>query len=284
MRFLLIYFLSFLQVAFSAAQNNNSVLTESFAFEVRTIDDFMERFNFEKNTEFMKYLKENYPQEKITRARLLHSLFNDQNKNLSRGREQAVFVKEMSDSINRSSINFSDSGWYVELECLVSCNYCKEKTQRLFLILKVEEKKSAMKWSVVSAHANFLGNSAVQPDNNRLNDSTRFFLHPMSHALDFMNIDEAFKRKKDFHYYVCSGPHTAQLDCLISQIRKSEIEFIQVSTISYHFLQLKGWIMRVDYFNRYARNSGWLINKLSRVTPKEANDYLLNRLNVLPVN
>src|SRR5204863_3352470 len=127
--------------------------------------------------------------------------------------------------------------------CEVACTDCKSKTQTLFLILKAEEKKTAMKWSIVSAHADFLGYAEEPGDSIPLRDSARLFLHPMSHALDFMNIDEPFNRKNNFQDYVYDGPRTAQLDSLIAKTGKAEIKFIQLKTISYHFLQLKGWIM-----------------------------------------
>ena len=53
-----------------------------FAFEVHTIDDFFERFNFKQNTAFLNFLAKNYEGNDLTRSRLIQYLFNYKNQHI----------------------------------------------------------------------------------------------------------------------------------------------------------------------------------------------------------
>ena len=265
------------------AQNE---LTENFAYNVKSIDDFIERFNFEKNTEFEKYLNETSPGEILTREKLILSLFNFKNKFFYNNPEVKSFVAQVSDTNNNITLNFNDTLWYAEAECKVIFN---SKAENLFLILRVEqEKNGGTKWSIISAKGAFLGkrmeSSAYLKNEslkNRLSDTTRYFLHPVSHAIDFMNIDLLFStNKKSIEDYIYRGFRTVELEDLILKVKNSRIKFIQVNTISYHLLQIDGWIAIVDYINRNEKNSGWLINSLFSATDEEKKIYLKEHLNV----
>jgi hypothetical protein len=287
MRFLLRLFFFFPFVL--SAQISSNSLTDNFAFEVKSIDDFIERFNFEQGTDFSNYLKTAYPSVSYSRRTFLLSLFNQKNKSFYDNLDVDFFIHEVADTAKPRYIHFSDYEWYAMAECKV---IYKKKIRTLDLILKVErDVRKSVKWSIVSAKAGFLGVNPNSYDSlyltvkneynkNRMLDSSRYFLHPVSHAIDFMNVDDVFSKKKHFDDYLYAGPKSAQLVRLTSLIHKSEIKFLQVNAISYHFLQVKGWIMIVDYFNRNERNSGWLINALTRATPEQKRIYLQNHLNV----
>lgn len=285
-------FLSFILVLSSfslSAQQIADDLTENFAFQVKTIDDFIERFNFETGTEFVSYLQTHYPKNELNRKSFLFSLFNFKNKSFYNNEEVYQFIYEVTDSLRPRYIHFSDYDWYALVECRVMH---KKAIKSLELILKVERDiNRSMKWSIVSAKADFLGASELLTDSmfyqisndylkNRMRDSSRYFLHPVSHAIDFMNVDVAFTKKKRFEDYFYAGPKSGQLMYLNSLVQNSEITFLQVNTISYHLLQIKGWILILDYFNRIEKNSGWMINSLMRANPAQKRIYLENHLNI----
>src|SRR5687768_9024225 len=79
---LLLYFSSLLwKVSFAQTVESNSNRERNFAFEVKQIDEFFERFNYEKNSLIVSYVKLNYPGITIDRESLVQGLFNRQNKN-----------------------------------------------------------------------------------------------------------------------------------------------------------------------------------------------------------
>jgi hypothetical protein len=283
--------LFFIQSFSSSAQQSVSGLTETFAFSVKSIDEFIGRFNYDRGTEFEKYFQEHYAGQELTRPKLLLSLFNYRNKSFAGNPDVKKFIEEVSDSLLPQYINFSDRLWYAELECKVIYN---STPRSMALILRVEEDQNrAFKWTIVSADADFLGTDTLVKDSlsfisdneylkNRINDKNRYFLHPVSHALGFMNIDVIFSyMNEDIEDYVYEGKKSVQLENLIAKVKKHEIEFIQVNAISYHFLQIKGWIAIVDYFNNNDLNSGWLINTLINATNDQKSNYLKKHLNVV---
>jgi len=275
---------------YSAAQTSISKLTEDFAFNVKSIDDFIERFDFYRGTDFERFFVKNYPLDTLTREKLLLSLFNYRNRNFQGNEDVISFIQDVTDSLHPKYIFFSDSSWYAELECRVKYN---ANPERLRLIMRVEiNEEKAMKWSIVTASASFLGEDSTSDGNlsfamnnaymkSRMKDESRYFLHPVSHALGFMNIDVLFSyRKNEFEKYIYDGPRTKQLQKLVELVQGDKISFIDVKAVSYHFLQIDGWVAIVDYFNREEMNSGWLINTLFRATNDQKKIYLKQHLHV----
>ena len=63
-------------------------------------------------------------------------------------------------------------------------------------------------------------------------------------------------------------------------IDQGRLKFVQVDSISYHLLQLPGWIVEVKCINRQDNNSGWLISRLMPADENEKINYLQRHLNI----
>lgn len=278
----------FLRVFICTAQDKYSELTENFAYSVKTIDEFIDRFDFRRGTEFEKFLLTNHPEIKYSRMEFLFSLFNFRNESFSGNPDIMNFINSVSDTANPVYINFSDSSWFALVECSVKY---KSKPETLSLVMKVDVENNTFRWSIVSAFSRFLGNVSKDDSlfdktnnylKNRNKDKSRYFLHPVSHAIGFMNIDALFSSgNKSFEEYIHDGPRTIQLQNLVEKVKKSEIKFVHVNTISYHFMQIEGWIAIVDYFNRNEKNSGWLINSLIKAGSDEKRIYKEKKLKLV---
>ncbi|MEP7169507.1 MAG: hypothetical protein ABI855_09085 [Bacteroidota bacterium] len=273
----------------SKAQVEPGELTTLFAFQVNGIDDFFERFDFKKNTSFQNFVKKNYEGYELTRKKIIANLFNLKNVDLNIA-DINDFISCVADSIHPQFMKYRDKDWYAELRCKV---FYKNQPKKLTLILKVEQSaQNTFRWSVASVRADFLNYKHSKVDSNinsRLNEalksdtirSTKYFLSPVSHGLDFMDIDNVFINKTHVNDYIYFGPRSFELNKLILQIQKSEIKFVQVNSIRYHLLQVDGWVLTVDYFERNEMNSGWLVSKLVKSDEKQKEEYLLSKLNVL---
>src|SRR5450631_1895829 len=101
----------------SLAQNGVSDLTENFAYAVKSIDDFIDRFDYVRGTEFEEFFHSNHPDAKLSRSQLLLSLFNFKNKSFRGNHDIMSFIETVTDSMHPEFINFSDSSWYAEAEC-----------------------------------------------------------------------------------------------------------------------------------------------------------------------
>lgn len=257
--------------------------------QVKSIDDFFERFDLKENTAFQKYIKMSYPTFHFNRKDFIPTLFNKKNAALL-PKEQLNFIESVTDTLHPQFINYDDKDWFAELTCSV-LYYGKPKN--LTLILKVQSTADKRySWTIVSAKADFLKLKPTKADSVVLKNkdsccasinmkkSKAYFLTPISHGIDFTNVDDVFANKTHINEYIYKGAGSFELCKLISLVKKSKIQFKYISTVSYHLLQIDGWIVKVDYFNRNDYNSGWLINNLIKAKDTDKENYRIKTLNL----
>lgn len=93
------------------------------------------------------------------------------------------------------------------------------------------------------------------------------FLHPLSHELDFMNLDRVFGTKEYIGDYFNQGYEVDKLSIFLFELRTNQMKFQQVTGVKFHFFQLDGWYVEISEFNRPGFNTGWLISNLIRLEP-----------------
>jgi hypothetical protein len=275
----------------SAQSLSKEEFTGYFAFEVHSVDDFFERFNFKRSTAFQNYLTKKFPDVKVSRESFLLSLFNRQN-TAHNPVEIRNFVEQILDTTSPKLIKYSDKDWYADLNCKV---VFKGRTQQMNLILKVERANNGgYSWDIVSAKAAFLKFKSTRIDSSILfngqnnpklkqSENSAYFLTPVSHGIDFLNVDNVFSNHLKITNYIYPGPRSFELNKLIYLIQKGELKFIQIDRINYHLLQIDGWILILDYFRRKDSNSGWLIDQLVKVNEDQKKVYRNKNLNI-PLN
>ncbi len=289
MQFRLICILVFMMPAVCNAQLDDKDFKTNFAFSVHSMDDFFDRFNFKTNTIFEKYVRRQFPEAVFTREGLLYNLFNKKNQFFYQNNNAKEFVQQVTDTAKQQFINYSDKFWYAEIKCKVTY---MAKPYTIIMVLKVEQPEPDMfLWAVVSAKGEFLKSTTVaaHPATSKVSVSkgntnsatTKYFLSPVSHGIDFTNLENFFINRSHAHDYLYNGVVSPELKQLIFLIENNRIKFHQVSSIKYHLLQVNGWIISVSYFNRSTLNSGWLINNLMKVTSDEKRLFLRKQLNVV---
>jgi hypothetical protein len=243
--------------------------TDRFAFEVKQVDEFIDRFNNKDNILLKKYILGKDPAFQFDRIKLLLSLFNLDNKNW---KEQDIrrFAACVTDSNHPVYLSFYDNDWFAELKCSV---LYKGKEEKIRLIMQVQkEKDNASRWVIAGVEASFyrLPKSV---------DSTTS-LNPMSHATDFLGLDRIWEDRKNTRNYLPAHFEPNALSVFIHELRNNTIQLKQVDSITYHFLQVKGWAFTLDNFRRSSRNSGWLVSKLIPCNDREKLAYKSHVLNL----
>lgn len=282
-------FIFFLILSQTNAQlvSSKESLNDAFAYRVQTMDLFFDRFNFKKNISVMNYIQRKNPDLIFTRPMLIRSLFDGEmlRNNQSNWNNSLAFIKSCTDSLNPLYLHYQDENWYANLTCKIIYN---KKISYVKLVLKVETTgNKAFKWSVISASGKILSLNSVSDSikitNNKMFTNTvrgKYFLSPVSHALEFSEIYKFFEDDKNVMDYVTTKPISLQLKRLITMIADSKIKFISITQIKYYLFQLPEWTVEVKYFNRPSNNSGWLISQLSMMNASEKRKYLDNKLNV----
>ena len=268
---------------------NQSLLNESFAYKVHTLDMFFDRFNYTKKMAVLNYIQNQKPDIQLTRDVLIRSLFNfeifKEPKDIS---TSFLFVKSCIYSIHPLYLSYFDDNWYAKLYCKV---LYKKKISTIELTLKVERtQQNAFKWSIIAAEGGILKSSFVNDSIAVINDSlfiknhrgTKFF-SPVSHALQFSELFKFFENRNSALDYVTTKPIPFELKKLLILINNKQIKFINLDKINYHLLQLPEWALEIKYYNRTSKNSGWLISRLQTATSESKKKYkhqILNMLNL----
>lgn len=240
---------------------------ENYAFEVKIIDEFIERFNGE-NTLLIKYIKEKKLPAKTDRPTLIKGLFDREASTPWNIGEVQQFIDQVTNTSHPVYLSFYDTSWFAEVNCKM---LYKGKPQQATLLLKVKlEENKDSKWIIAGVKANFLPQG--MPAYAYTPTSVKRSLNPVSHATDFMGLYKAFKDKANLHNYF-SAKQMDAIGPFIQALEKGELEFVQVNNITYHFLQVKGWTFTVQQVNRQTRNSGWLISRLLKTDDSVKDTY-----------
>lgn len=254
---------------FSPRESDNE-----FAWEVKQVDEFIERFNDDDEAMIKEYNARYHAQVELNREKLLKSLFNSANKawNIS---EVKAFISEVDNKEKPLHINFYDWDWCAKVNCTVIWN---KKPENVMLTLRVEKQADeSSKWVITGVDAKFLKPQRLKDSISRqslrtlpqpINRTTS--LHPYSHSLAFMNISQVSKDKGNIaNYFYQPADKDAGKDELltfVNEIMNNRLTIKTAQSIKYQFFQIKGWAFEVQQFNRATRNSGWLISKLTKLS------------------
>ncbi len=265
----LLWLLVFSLAPAASGQIFQDEVTANFAHQVKQIDELIERFNNKDKTLIKQYTRRLDTTATFKRENLIKSLFNASDTSWKKD-DIIRFIRQVTDPEKPVYLNFFDNHWFAELNCAVSY---KGKPSTMTLVLKIQrEKDGSSKWIVVSALADFL-QLPIRKD-------TTTGLNPLSHATDFMNIDLLATDKKNIRNYLPSRYDEDLLSVFLYEAQHNQLAIKQVNKITYHFLQIDGWIFTVNRFSRQTRNSGWLVSRLTPVDLTTKRKYVREKFNL----
>lgn len=238
---------------------------ENFAYQVKQVDEFIERFNNTHQTLIKSYLKDKYNVE-VSREELVTSLFDFSKKDWDKQQIDA-FLEDVVRQKDPPYISFYDHDWYARVVCE---GIYKKQSVHFTLILSVKNDydKNAVSWIINSMQANFLGvHGNVQTD---------ITLPPNSHGTGFLELKHIFSSPQK--YLDSAQAKDNSLNLLLQSIIDGNTEFKQVKNVSYHFMQLDRWIFKIEEFERRERNNGWLISELQAAGLAEKEAYMRTQL------
>jgi|GEM_PF-1265144 len=253
---------------------------ELFKYEVKTIDEFIERFDDDLTSFLRKSMERDHKALSYSRQALIFSLCNMDEKRIPDSLK-LNFVFSATDEKKPQYINFEDSNWYAEANCEFVLN---GKNVNIPLILHVRgDKHKGAKWMIAG-----IGQNKWITDTNitELKYETPFlpnkkYIPSTDHALKFMSLISAFGPAMNAQYYF--EPDLLKTDrckALVQMILQNKIKLNGVTDIKYHFYQLPGFIVDVEYFDRAELLSGWLISAIRRSSNSNKEFELKKLLNI----
>ena len=270
---ILLIFLFCLQLSISSAQTllpagQSEDETVLYAMN-KQVNQFVHRFNMEED-KYGKLLKKNDPRyhNNKLRKKLLPYMFDEHNPRTS-GKLKKFFIDDVTNKKNPVYINFLDKNWYAE----VSATFYNKHNEPVDLIifLTLEEAGQGSKWIISNVydtdlHRLFPAESAEK--------QAKYFLHPQSHELDFMNLRKALNNPNNIQYYAATNFQPDFLSLFFYLMKKGELKFGNINSVKFHFFQIKNWYFELSWFNRNENNSGWLISNLKYIDENEKKELI----------
>lgn len=235
--------------------------TELYAM-TKQMGQFMRRFNYEED-QFGERLNPKDPRYRNNemRRQSLPILF-DQEKYGKQTDLQRYFIEDVTKS-DSTFMTFLGGRWYSEVSCTFKYN---GKPVNAMLFLAVEKEGLGSKWVITNVY--FSEFNKLFPT-GEITEKEKYFLHPMSHELDFMNIYKAFQNSDVIEYYASKEYQPDYLTLFFYEIKQGHLVFQHVDSVKFHVLQIKDWYFEVSWFNRSGLNSGWLMSNVIYMPEKE---------------
>jgi hypothetical protein len=239
-----------------------------FYAQTKQMNQFFLRFNSEEDLQGKRF----YPgdagyHDNKTRKKYLNILFDNSSPIINNDLKY-VFVEEVMNKKNPVFLDFHAKGWFAEVTA--SFMYNKEKVN-IILYLKLEKQNGGYKWMFSNVYFD-----RFESWFTHVNDTAnlKYFIHPMSHELDFMNLHKVFREPDNLDYYLENDYTPDMLALFVMEMKSGSLSFVSVNNVKFHVFQVPNWYFEVSYFNRNNVNSGWLISNLLRVTEPEKRSLL----------
>lgn len=249
--------------------NGQNTINESNLYAMnKQVGQFVKRFNMEEDQYGNPLSKEQVQyRNNDLRKNFLPLLFDQQNPRTS-GNLQSYFIDDVTNNNTPVYIQFLDTNWFAE----VSTQFTYQGTPvNLVLFLTLEKENLGSKWVLSNAYFNKF--SSLFPFADSLVQQ-KYFLHPQSHELDFMNLHKALDDPQHIEYYASQNYHPDYLTLFFYLLKTNQLKFEAIDSVKFHFLQIDHWYFELSYFNRNNANSGWLISNLIYADDKDKNELL----------
>ncbi len=238
----------------------------NFLYEVKVIDEFIERFNDAPNSFLRKeYLRYGKPIN-FTRQDLVRFLFE---KDIADTDSVAHhFIAQVMDSLHPQKIAFSDSNWYAQLDCFFSQN---GNRLTIPIVLKVElDSNGSTRWLICG-----IGDSPILRDvdsSNLISEQwdKKKFISPSDYATNFLELHHILKPGfEGVSYLTPTLFETSRGRKFCQLIRNGTLKFEGPGLMRFYFFQIPNYSFTVERFVRQTTHSGWLISALHTCTDSE---------------
>lgn len=261
-----IYILLMVVLPHTAAAQTISTLSPAetttdgpFMYEVKVIDEFIERFNDAPGSYIRKESSRLLGSDSmITRRRLLRSLFN---KAQAWNKDTALFINNVLEE--QQLLSFTDTNWYALADCTFAVN---GKNVQVPIALHICRQGDAAKWMIAATGRSDIYSVATTRGYTPSIHAKQDFIPTSSHGTNFVYLQQVFSNPGNAASYF--APHVLQwqrTQKLLTLVAEGKATFKYVKNVAYLFYGINGWVFTVSYFKRQQTNSGWLISNLQQM-------------------
>lgn len=245
---------------FAQTWGSNPQLNELANYYVKSLNEFMHRFNAE---EIPPFIQEGGNEN--LRQRCIMALFDLEQ--VPDGKSEAAQRILKFDSIvcaNNIQLHITNPGLFAEARCQFKY---KKKDIELNLVLVYENiRDDYYRWAIAGV------NGLVEAG---LVDTTAYgYINPVQHELHFTELSGAFPHMNG---YFERRHGLDPLSFLAGLAESGALQLVACQTVTYWFTQVPGYVFSVSLHPRMKGNAGWLIHDLIETTEKDRS-YIINYL------
>jgi hypothetical protein len=243
-----------------------------YLFHVKTIEDFISRFNDDSTSSVRRGAIKNKLNLTYNRQKSLVDVFDHNNKNLKTDTTIKKFANYVLDTSNHVQLSFGDTNWY----CMAYCRFdFKGAEVELPLIFKVVQTGPIQyRWLICGINDigakrdyNRVFGADTTVSNEKSEAHKRRPIPPTSQDQSFIGLTRILLEDMQPKTIMDKAfLETDKCQKLVALIRGGDLRFIQASNLSYHFMQVPNYTFEVNLFERAMANSGWLIRNVKYAT------------------
>jgi len=232
-------------------------LAKDFAAQVKSIDEFMARFNGAET-------KPDVRTDSLSRRDNILSLFDFSIKH--EGVPFDEFKAQLTDFANtvcfwQSKLELKDSPAWAEVACSMAYN---KKTYKITLLMQKE------------SIAGVKGLKKAGVYNDKLAT-----ISPVDHEVHFMSLIDFFQANKQLAPALRSKKKGIdEFSLFTGMMLAGGLKFVSVDDVKFHFLAVPNYVFTVEEIGRQGTNSGWLITRFQKLNDKEKEEYINNLLGI----
>jgi len=263
---LLLVLVACLSPGTAAAQRyaDDSLSDQLYLYKVKSVDEFIERFNDEQQSFLRKELRKQRQDISVTRQQMLVHLFDAQKKDWNTV-ELKNFLQDLVNDSVHYQLNFTDSTWVAAAQCRFRLDNNKEIVIPLRLRIKNNEPIGA-RWLICGV-ADAAELSAPPPGYVPEKSGGFRFIPSSSHSTGFLYLHDAFQDLDNLTAYFDEGfLASGGGNKLIHALATKKIRFVHVDLLDFYFFQVNNWVFKVSNRERNMMNHGWLITDLFRIS------------------
>lgn len=240
----------------------------NFLFEVKIIDEFIERFNDDPRSNLRREYARAGRAVPFDRKALIKSLFD---KAPTDG-EEIKFIEQVTDSAAPQKISFNDSNWYAELRSVFMFNGQRIDIPLVLRIATASDR--SVKWMIIGMGDVPAGTAAAAKDAPAAAPAAgaklQPFISPSDYATNFIELRNILTPgMKPENYFSPELLETERGRNFVQMIASRKLRFDAPGTMKFYFFQIPNYLFTVERFERQTTHSGWLISNLEAAGEEE---------------
>lgn len=235
-------------------------LERDFAAQVKSLDEFMARFNGEES-------KPGIEADTVGRYHNLLALFDFQ---MNRKEQSAdAFRKQVLDFVAAveawpDKLRLKDAKAWGEAVCLMKYGKKEMKVTLLMQQERIDNERS--RWAIAGVKG--------LAEANLYNDR-RATISPVDHEVHFMSLYDFFQSNPRLTPALrAQNRDIDELSLFFGLSIAGAIKLTEVNELKFHFTNVPGYVFVVEEKGRRGQNSGWLITNFEQKTDEDKTEYI----------